>query len=234
VQTFFRGARELDFEFFIINVSVKAWRMPSRDAKKLEEDSSGPAAQSLGGVGEGGRIFLKLRDIYHTNFLHASRVSQLLDRWIASYLAALDHPHEMSLPQSWGREWTVLPVYKFVRSQMLFATTMALAGPQFFEECPTFGRDIWDFDEMFITLLSGTPRFLCRRGWDARDRLHAATKRWLRRAWAEYDWQDEKRQSLDWEPIFGHRVMREREQALKSYGISLEGRATLQAGLIWG
>jgi hypothetical protein len=234
VQTLFRGAKELDFEFFIINVSVKAWRMPSRDAKKLGEDSSGPAAQSLGDVGEGGRIFLRLRDIYHSNFLHTQRVSQLLDRWIASYLTALDRPHEIPLPQSWSREWTMLPICKFVRSQMLIATTMALAGPQFLEECPTFCRDIWDFDETFITLLSGTPQFLCRRGSDARDRLLAATKRWLRRAWAEYDWQDEKRQSLDWEASFGHRVMREREQVLESYGISLEGRASLQAGLIWG
>ncbi|KAH0548593.1 hypothetical protein GP486_007863 [Trichoglossum hirsutum] len=234
VQAFFRGARELDFEFFIINVSIKAWRMPHRDAKKLEEDSSGPAAQSLGGVGEGGRIFFKLREIYHSNFLHTKSVSQLLDRWIEGYLTALDHPHEMQFPQSWGREWTVLPIYKFLRGQMLIATTMALAGPQFLEQCPTFGRDIWEFDKMFITLLSGTPRFLCRRGWDARDRLIVATERWLRRAWAEYDWQDEKLQSLDWEANFGHRVMRERERTLKSYGISLEGRATLQAGLIWG
>jgi hypothetical protein len=160
-------------------------------------------------------------------------VSRLAARWTSEFLSNLDNPHEVPLSPPAGHEWALVPINKFLRAQMVMATTMALAGPHFIEECPTFARDLWEYDEAFLTLLLGTPRFLCRGGWDARDRLLAATKRWLARAWTEYDWQDEKNQDLEWEPLFGHRVVRERERALKDYGISLDGRATMEAGMIW-
>jgi hypothetical protein len=207
--------------------------MPSCDARKLEKDSSGPGAQPLGMIGEGGRIWLKLRDIYYRNWMSSGPVSRLAERWISEFLVNLDIPHEIPLLPPKGQEWALVPINKFLRAQMLMATTMSLVGPNFLEECPAFAKDLWDYDEAFFTLLLGTPRFLCHRGWDARNRLLAATKRWLTRAWAGYDWQDEKKQALEWEPLFGHRVVRERERALKDYGISIDGRAAMQAGMIW-
>ncbi|KAI9763250.1 MAG: hypothetical protein M1840_000825 [Geoglossum simile] len=233
VKKVFRNAHHLDFEFFIVNVSTKVWRMPLHDARELEKDSSGPGAQPLGDVDGGGRIWLKLRDIYRRNWMTGGPASRLAARWISEFLANLGSPHEVSLSPPEGQEWALVPVYKFLRAQMLMATTMTLAGPHFLEECPTFATDLWDYDEAFFTLLLGTPWFLCRRGWDARDRLLAATKRWLVRAWAEYDWQDGENQTLEWEPLFGHQVVRERERVLKDYGMSLDGRAAMQAGMIW-
>jgi hypothetical protein len=228
VQKFFRSSRSFNFENLVILVTQRILGMPPADAEKLSEDNSGRGATPLGEVGERGRIWQKIVDISHANFYNKESLCDLSDRWISEFLR---NTEALSLRS--GKEWTEVPIYEFVRKPMLFASAITIMGPLFLEECPNVEEDLWAFDRAFVTLLVGAPRFLCRQGWDARDRLLAAVKRWLARAWEGFDWQDERVKTLEWEENFGHRIVREREQALAAYGLSLDGRAAFEFGLFW-
>jgi hypothetical protein len=228
VQKFFRSSRSFNFENLVILVTEKILGMPAADAKKLAEDDSGRGATPLGEVGERGRIWQKLADISHANFNTKESISRLSGRWISEFLRNIEalSPHS-------GKEWMEVPIFGFLKKPMLYASASTVMGPRFLEECPTFEEDLWAFDEAFLTLLVGAPRFMCRQGWDGRNRLLTSIRRWLERAWKEFDWQDETAKTVDWEENFGHKIVREREQKLAAYGLSLDGRATFEFGLLW-
>ncbi|KAI9783662.1 MAG: hypothetical protein M1839_003510 [Geoglossum umbratile] len=224
VQTIFRNSRDLAFEWFNIRVLQSVLGMPLEDARKLEDDRSGSAAVPLSeGTGDGGRIWRRLLDIFHTTLSGNRIVASMTDRFVGEFGRRLDDAPAPILT----------PLYRFLWQHMFDSSTVTLVGPRVLEEHPTFAQDFWDFDERFITLLYGTPRFLCRRGWGARDRCLAATRRYLKRAWEGFEWEDEGKKGLDWEVNFGNRALRLREQALAEYGISLDGRASLEFGMIW-
>jgi hypothetical protein len=228
VQKFFRSSKSLNFENYVANVTEMILGMPSADAKILREDNSGRGVVPFGAVSERGRIWHNIVEISHSNFHDRKSLSQLADRWFPKFLEEIDALHS---PSSDG--WAAVPIYELVKGPMLRASVMTIMGPRWIEECPTFERDIWTFDGSFLKLLIGTPRFLCREGWDARKNLLSATKRWLARGWEDLDWQDEKSQDVTWDERLGHRIVREREMALKEYGISLSGRTAFELGLIW-
>ncbi|KAH0545200.1 hypothetical protein FGG08_000654 [Glutinoglossum americanum] len=228
VQKFFRSSRSFNFENLVILVTQKILGLPRADAEKLSEDNSGRGATPFGEVGQRGRIWQKIVDISHANLHNKESLCNFSDRWISEFLTNI----EAIGPRS-REEWIEVPIYEFVRRPMLFASVVTIMGPRFLEECKTVEEDLWAFDRAFVTLLVGAPRFLCRQGWDARNRLLAAISRWLARAWDEFDWQDEKAKSLEWEENFGHKIVRERELALAAYGLSLDGRATFEFGLLW-
>ncbi|KAI9766225.1 MAG: hypothetical protein M1839_005001 [Geoglossum umbratile] len=228
VQKFFRSSRSFNFENLVILVTQRILGMPPADVEKLSEDNSGRGATPLGEFGERGRVWQKIVDISHANFYNKESLRSLSDRWISEFAKNIE-----ALSSRSGDEWTEVRIYEFVRGPMLFASVVTIMGPRFLEECPTVEKDLWAFDRAFLTLLVGAPRFLCRRGWDARNRLLAAIRRWLARSWEEFDWQDEKAKTLEWEENFGHKIVREREQTLAAYGLSLDGRAAFEFGLLW-
>ncbi|KAI9763251.1 MAG: hypothetical protein M1840_000826 [Geoglossum simile] len=228
VQKFFRSSKSLIFENFVANVTEMILGMPAADAQILREDSSGRGAVPLGAVSERGRIWHKIVEISHSNLHDRKSLSLLATRWISKFLQEVDALHTPS-----GEEWVEAPIYGFIRGPMLRASVSTILGPRWLEECPTFERDLWAFDGAFLKLLIGAPRFLCRKGWDARKNLLSATKRWLARGWEDFDWQDEKMKDVVWEVIFGHKIVREREMALREYGVSLDGRTAFEFGLIW-
>lgn len=225
VQTLFRKSRDLTFEFMQLRVAQTVKKLPSQDAAKLGADTSGTFAAPLNPVPEQQRIWRQLHNIYAENLAHGDAVNGLTKMFIREYSLELD--------EFQADEGKATQIYAFLQDKMFKASTVTLAGPRYLESSPDLARDFWQYDAGFMKLLLGTPRFACRQAWDARDRCLEATKRWLGDAWANIDWQDMSENSPDWEPNFGHRLVRAREQSLQSYGVSLEGRASLQMGLIW-
>jgi hypothetical protein len=219
VQTYFNGTSGLNFRSHIIIAALGALGMPPRDIEKLKEDD------------EGGRIFGRLKDIHHSILLRGESVSWLVDKWSDELLVNFDSPRGFPSASPLDKGWVVRPIYQFLRDQMVMATAMTFAGPRFVEEWPTISQDIWDFDDVIFMLAFGAPRFLCRRGWDARARGLGATRRWLARAREDFDCRDRDNDAVEWEENFGHRLIRERYVALEDCGVSLDGRASLALGL---
>ncbi|KAM5384726.1 hypothetical protein ACJA88_002573 [Fusarium oxysporum] len=122
---------------------------------------------------------------------------------------------------------------EFMKHHMFRASTIALAGRKVFDIDPNFADVFWDYDEDFMPLLYGIPKFLCRKGSNARDKCLETVKGYLDQGWQNLDWRACHEQNPDWEPNFGSKLVREREVAMEKYGIGLDGRASFQMGLIW-
>ncbi|KAI1842734.1 hypothetical protein JX265_005061 [Neoarthrinium moseri] len=225
IQTLFRNSKDLTFEFMQIRVAQTVKGLPEQDATRLSIDNSGTLATPLSPVPEKERIWRQLHNIYAENLAHGRAVDCLTSMFVSEFSRMIDEE-----PRG---KWKRTQVYKLLQDKMFRASTMVLAGPGILESNPGFAKKFWQYDAGFMKLLLGNPRFACRQAWDARDHCLEATKRWLANGWAKMDWQAASQQNPDWEPNFGHRLVRAREQCLQSYGVSLEGRASLQMGLIW-
>jgi hypothetical protein len=227
VQAMFRNSRDLDGEWFALAFTERIFGLPKEDERRLGEDASGIYRVPQGEVCDGGRIWKRIRDVYHTTMEGSGQVAFLAEKWVNEFVGGV----EDSTSQS---EWMTISIYKFVRQHILRATIITFAGPRLFEASSTFDEDFWEFDKTFLSLLylRSAPRFLCQRGWDVRDRLVEATNRYLASAWEEYGKSADK-DDVEWEPHFGHRVLRAREKEFEAYGVSQKGRATLEIAFLW-
>ena len=224
IQAIFRNSKHLSFEFMQIRIAQKVKGLPAEDASKLSVDVSGTGSKALVETPADARIWHNLHSIYLSNLTEPNAVNFLTSKFISEFSKQLDH-----IPFGESR---TLPIYAFLQQNMFTASTTTLAGPQILKHS-TFVRAFWDYDAAFMTLMQGTPRFIYRKGWEARDQCLEATKKWLASARANVNWETVSRDNPDWEENFGHRLLRQREESLVQYGISFEGRASMHMGLIW-
>ncbi|KAK6827835.1 hypothetical protein PG987_011176 [Apiospora arundinis] len=225
VQTLFRNSKDLTFEFMQLRVAQLVKGLPASDANMLRADDSGTLAVPMSPVPADRRIWRQLHAIYGENLAHGSAVNSLTERFINEF--------RLQLGKESAGQWKTTQIYALLQDKMFTASTLTLVGPRILDSNVGFAKTFWKYDAGFMRLLLGTPRFACREAWDARDQCLEATKRWLGDGWANTDWSSIALEDPDWEPNFGHRLVRAREKCLESYGISLDGRASLQIGLIW-
>lgn len=225
VQTIFRNSKDLTFEEFALRVAQKVKRLPVDDAALLAADKSGSATRPLTDVTSTPRIWRKFHEIYEKNLTGSKAVSSLTDRFVDEFARQIKTSSKSS--------WKDVKINDMLQDIMLAASTITLAGPALFELDPHFTKHFWEYDEAFMSLLYGLPRFLCRKGWDARDHCLESVKSYLKRAWDNTDGKEAHGHNPDWDPYFGSKLVRAREEALKGFGISLEGRASFELGLIW-
>jgi hypothetical protein len=225
VQAIFRNSKDLTFEEFALRVAQKVKRLPARDAAILVADKSGSSTRPMTDTPNSLRIWRKFHEIYENNLTGIGAVSLLTDRFVNEFVCQID-----ALPNG---GWKNTKINDLLQDAMLTASTRTLAGPALFEIDPDFAKYFWYYDEAFMPLLYGLPRIFCRKGWDARDRALESVKAYLQQAWGKTDWQEIRRCNPDWEENFGSRLIRAREEAMMDYGISLDGRASFELGLIW-
>ncbi|KAF5562993.1 cytochrome P450 monooxygenase 3A7 [Fusarium phyllophilum] len=225
VQQVFRCSKELTFEEFALRVAQKVKRLPAKDAALVAKDISGSSRLPLTETREEDRIWRKFHEIYESHLIGANAVSALTELFIDTMI------DELSTVGTQGP--VEIGIDEFMKHHMFRASTIALAGRKVFEIDPNFADVFWDYDEDFMSLLYGIPKFLCRKGSNARDKCLETVKGYLDQGWQNLDWRDCHKQNPDWEPNFGSKLVREREVAMEKYGIGLDGRASFQMGLIW-
>jgi hypothetical protein len=206
-------------------VAQKVKRLPADDAASVGLDKSGSATKPLTDCTEESRIWRKFHHIYEKNLIDNKMVHSLSDRFINEF--------QTQIAQVATDEWTTIGIDSLLRHIMFQASTRTLAGQRVFEIDPHFEEHFWKYDNSFMSLLYGFPRFLCREGWDARDRTLETVKQYLEKAWNYTDWKSCHNDDPDWERNFGSKLVRKREEAMERYGISLQGRASFEMGLIW-
>ena len=225
MQHLFKCSRQLTFEEFALRVAQNVKRLPASDAALVGKDVSGSAVVSLTATTPDARIWRKFHELYEVHLIGTNAVSSLTNLFIEQLLK------QFQVVQA-GETITV-GVDEFMKRHMFRASTIALAGPKLFETAPELEKDFWDYDQSFMSLLYGLPRFMCRRGYDARDKCLESVKRWLRQGWQDQDWDTVNATNPVWEENFGSCLLRQREVAMEKYGVSLEGRASFEMGLIW-
>ncbi|KAK8093496.1 cytochrome P450 [Apiospora hydei] len=235
VQAIFRNSRSLSFEFMQLRIAEKVKGLPQSDKLKLGLDDSGSGSVPLNDQRGDERIWHNLHSIYLKNLTERSAVDFLTHKFAAEFAKQLD-----SLP--WAQSTTGL--YAFLQRYQFNASTITLVGPRILnygkdaenkaENQLQFSGTFWEYDAAFMTLMQGMPRFMCRKGWAARDRTLEATKVWLREATeASEAATAASDKDPEWDENFGHRLVRERNAELVRYGISFDGRAAMHMGLIW-
>ncbi|KAF5989250.1 cytochrome P450 monooxygenase 3A7 [Fusarium coicis] len=225
VQQVFRCSKELTFEEFALRVAQKVKRLPAKDAALVAKDISGSSRLPLTETREEDRIWRKFHEIYEFHLIGANAVSALTEIFIDTMI------DELSTVGTQGP--IEIGIDEFMKHHMFRASTIALAGRKVFDIDPDFADVFWDYDEDFMSLLYGIPKFLCRKGSNARDKCLETVKGYLDQGWKNLDWRACHQQNPDWEPNFGSKLVREREVAMEKYGIGLDGRASFQMGLIW-
>ncbi|MBE3048409.1 hypothetical protein IMZ48_39075 [Candidatus Bathyarchaeota archaeon] len=222
VQHVFRSSRDLTFEEFALRVAHKVKGLPAHDTALVARDLSGSSRVPLTTTTEEERIWRKFHELYESHLIGGGAVSSLTDLFVDNLMEQFRSVGEAECG-----------VDELMKDKMFRASTVALAGPGVFDADPDFAETFWTYDADFMSLLYGLPRFLCRGGWQARDRCLETVRRYLEKGWQGVDWSDVGEGDPSWEPNFGSKLVREREVAMEKYGISLRGRASFQMGLIW-
>src|ERR1700733_3727724 len=213
IQAIFRKSKSLSFETFLRQVM----EVPT-GIRREEVDlfftplKSDPKMHPLD-------LF---HQIHHDHATASGAANQLTTKFFEDFSDTLD-----AEPQG---QWQEVSVYQFLRSRMSKASMTALCGTRMFEVSPGILDGFWAWDSMFMKLTYGFPRFAFPKAYEARDKVHGSTKRWLKDAWERYDWSSP---DVDWEENFGSRLMRVREKNFKeAVGCNLDSRASNEMGLM--
>ena len=223
VRAIFRKSKYLTFEELALYVAQKVKRCPAADVQLLKRDRSGSARLPLDLTPASERIWRQFHHIYEKHLMASDAVDDLTRRFTTEYTKLLQE-----LPTN---KWVEVRILDMLCTKMFEATTVTLVGRYVFEASPTFTKDFWEYDAAFTSLFYGFPRLFCRKGWDARDRALLAVKQYLQRAWLEVA--SERGDTEQEKCSFGAKLVQRREEVMENYGMSLDGRASFELGLIW-
>ena len=197
--------------------------------------------------------YIQEDDVYHAWLLEKNAVDSLAATFSGQFIMRLrrDLPERHPIEKDGSSDWIETDLYlSFLRPAMFQASTISFLGDNIFKSYPTtsrnssqsiasepdvFAKDFFEFDQYFIAMYMGLPRFFAPQGWDARDRLLNAFTAWGQSWLDARDSNDEVVSSeAIWEPRFGSRFMREREKIYDTRKMTARGRAGVDLGLLFG
>ncbi|PVH80017.1 cytochrome P450 [Cadophora sp. DSE1049] len=232
VLAIFKGSRDLTTAPASILVLENAFGSPASTRHVFERDNTGVFTQPLEGSNNlepHNRVFAITHRSLHGH-LQGTGLKELATRFmyfLEAELSALDISHD---------EWTAVPdFYDLLKKSVFKASTIALCGPTLFELNPELTDDFWEFDTHIAKLFKNLPRWLIPRSFAVRDKLKASISKWHVYAGERFDHGDEALQNLEWEELFGTRLMRTRQTDFASIdGYNEEAIAASDLGMIWG
>ena len=135
---------------------------------------------------------------------------------------------------SMGDDWVEMPdLCSFVEKHIFEAATRAVFGPYLVQLNPTVADDFWDFNRHVKSMFMGVPKWMNGAAIRARDRMTDNVKRWQRHA-AEHVTIDDIPEDTEWEPYYGSKSTRIRQQLLLKRGIIDESaRAAENLAFMW-
>jgi cytochrome P450 len=230
VQAMFKHARDLSMKPIIVVAMRDQFGMQPADVAVYERDGSGDTAKPLDGwehMDPAHRVFYNQhRDL--NAMLSGAALDGMMARFTANYTARLRTTTTVS------EDWTELPdLYAFLRDEMFHAACTGLLGEHIFSVCPEFAREFWAFDSHLLTYLRRTPRWLAPGAYAARDRVLASLKKWYTHARETLDYRDPSLRGVEYEPVWGARLMRARAEMFDEAGFSLDGAVSMDLGFVW-
>lgn len=170
--------------------------------------------------------------MYHT---HESLSQGLL----GTGLAPASQRFEQNLTESLDSldisdEWVDYPdLLRFMEDNIGAAIVKAIFGPVLLSQNPTFILDLWNFDDVVVSLAKRLPEFCIPRAYRVRGRLLRSIKQWHEHARASSAGV-EAAPDEDADPFWGSRMVRERNRML----LNVEHQdynsvASTDLGFIW-
>lgn len=141
--------------------------------------------------------------------------------------------HLMQSAAELGNDWVQCEdICSLVEDHVFESAAHALFGPFMLSLNPNLARDFWAFNKYFRPLVVGVPRWLSPAAYKARDTMVESIKRWQRHASLHYT--PEELGGVDWEPLWGSKVVRERQVLLTRRRIVDEtARAAENLAIMW-
>jgi len=233
VQAMFRASNKVSSDIFFLMIQEHIWNSTSEDFAKFANDKTGrlklPAnpfpdaekAEKMAEVPEQKRYWATMHETFH-RYLNRTDESNALARSYQRFFG-------QRLDSKFPLDGTKAPVciYQFLLQDMAESAATAINGSRILELNPDIMKLVWDFDVIAASLVWGLPKFLNRESWRKRDRLIAATRRYLEVALNEFDLSQgaEGEEDPDWEPIFGSRLTRELVRWMKESGFAMQTMA---------
>ncbi|KAH8650012.1 cytochrome P450 [Xylariales sp. PMI_506] len=227
----FKSSRDMNNKVVLLTALRDQFGMPERDLDIWRHDNSGIGSKPAPGfeswAPERRAYFVQHRD------LHTWLMGPALDVMTANFVD--NYTHQLAgLTDFNTREWTSVPsLYHFLRTEMFSAALRALCGQHIFEVCPNFNQEFWEFDNALTYLLRRVPRWASPKSHAARDQALASIKRWHKSAREHFDWTNKDSINAEWEPVYGARLMRARQEMFTGTGHTEDGSASLDLGMLW-
>ncbi|KAF2101498.1 cytochrome P450 [Rhizodiscina lignyota] len=166
----------------------------------------------------------------HEYLLKPERVNELTKEFIRVLKDTLDGELKNE-----GEE-VELDLYEWVRNRMFKASTDAFFGTNMMEMMgPQFEEDFYEFDRSFLTMFFGVPRLFAPNAFNVRDRLLDGLERWQKQMQENTNGVPaDPDGDIDWEPNYGSRADRARQQYYAKRGLSLRARGGMDLGFLFG
>ncbi|KAI1087870.1 cytochrome P450 [Rostrohypoxylon terebratum] len=195
-----------------------------------QADDSGMAAE----VRKGSKVTQENRILYqqaHTaqKFLASPYLEPLIQRYTDMFR---DSVEALRI----GTDWVEYPdLYKFCQITSTRANIEAMMGSKILELNPNLVEDFWYAKNFAPDYFRGLPRWLAPNIYSARDRILEPIKKWHNYAFAHGDHTNTGPQDPDWDPIWGSKYAKVREQyMLKMKPLTPHIRAAEDWGLMFG
>ncbi|KAK5630928.1 hypothetical protein RRF57_006643 [Xylaria bambusicola] len=216
IQSMFKSSRLLTNKPVTIHVLDHLLGASKKILSFYEADDSGMAAKARAGS--------KLTNIFRANIfvLSMSALWPLL-------IVILKAPDI-------GNDWVEYPdLYKFLQLLVTHSSIETVFGTKLLELNPTFVEDFWEFETSAPQFLHAMPRWLIPSAFRVREKLIKSFVKWHAYAHSHYTISETSPDESDWEPNFGSRLIRMRQDGLLKMEImDAEARASEDLGLMFG
>ncbi|KAI0191922.1 cytochrome P450 [Astrocystis sublimbata] len=230
IQSMFKNSRLLTNKPVTIHVLDHLLGASKKILSFYEADDSGMAAKARVGskVKTEDRVYyFQLRTAH--KYLSGQHLRALNER----FMATLDRDLEAT---DIGNDWVEYPdLYKFLQLLVTHASIETVFGTKLLELNPTFVEDFWEFETSAPKFLHAMPRWLIPSAFRVREKLIKSFMKWHAYAHNHYTISETSLDESDWEPNFGSKLIRMRQDGLSKMEImDAEARASEDLGLMFG
>ena len=164
--------------------------------------------------------------------LSTGAVNELTAEFLAQFRRRVDDLGRWAEGVGEGGEIELL---KWLRRDMFEASGRALLGEKVFEYYPTFGAEFWEFEKNMLSLFFGLPEFMVPAAVKARDDGVKGLMKW-HEGMAKEGLDDivDSAGDVSWEPNYGSRANRARQEMYDKFGLSTRARAGFDLGFTFG
>lgn len=210
VAAFFKASKDLSPKFGVLLSLENIFGTPSDVIPYYKMDNSGTCP--VPNVGS------NVKPEYRLNYLQVQAAHKHLNghglaQMTGHFMKVL---HRQMEQRQIGQDWIDMPdLFAFLQHEVFRASVESLTGKYLLSRNPGFVDDFWEFDRSVPTLIKGLPQWLNPRPYEIRQRLLDAVKDWHTTA---RQYSDSAKVGVDdpeWDPYWGSKLMRAREEYSK-------------------
>ena len=126
-------------------------------------------------------------------------------------------------------------LYAWLQGRMFKASTTALMGSRLLEVYPNLREDFFEFDHHMLTMFFRVPKFISPTAYNVRERALVGLTEWQQLMQKECNGDPvDPNHGVHWEPVYGSRANRAKQQYYASRGMKLRSRASMDLGFLFG